>query len=1187
MGFFGGLASIFGAGALQTAGVLALDVFSALINGPKPRLSPDLKNKSYRSDAYGTVFTRCRGVVRNQGKVIYGSNIRTSIWKTTSGGIFGIGQQSVYYNKYSISLAIAFGKKLGGGAAQAILRIWADGKFLFNAVPSSSSIVGSVVTTTVTPFGQPIGQMYLLVNVPSGGSLSLNAGDYITIPADPNFGYQVQVPVNVTGPATGVAISIWPPLRVNVTGGGLLTIQGLNAPPYDLSSFDPNPHDGSHFSGGYNCPPGGIRFYLGSSSQQPDPTMVQALGVGNVPGYTNTVYVMIHDLQLINYGDHPPQITSEIAYDTPSYSYPEIGPITYLGISGSYSVQNIMIPNSGPSALSFENPLTAPPYVFLLGSDSTNWKIERINRITNVAEAYANATPGGNIVSQGGCDWNCFIWYVAAAALNNWHLYKFDGLTMNIVADYGPATSGPSNHEHNVGAPVGGSWIGGCTPWEMQASFFGNAVLVEMMAYLGAGTGWVFEATTNLPFGTQDCSGINQEPIVIGWDKNGNPIVFTGTTTSSFTSPADVAWCIDGDGDLWVQNGDALIHFDCQPQSSVLITCQGTPMPYLAPPSFNQTSYSIAALSSNTPHELDICYDAATNSIFVVGDIAVGRVDVNTGNVTVITSPPASWSGMGGPDVMNTILGGNGSLQVQRMDLASGQIINAYTVSNWANWTSTGGAYDGSLDSVWFPGSGGLYRMILDRANGLGITIDLIVESLLAEAGYSSGQYNVSSLTSGGDTAYGWEFDRETFLDSLKHMMEYHLFDTAEINAAITCVMRGQAPVMTIPEADMGALADPSKYEPRVDESEEDVLSVPESVWIKHYDPLRNGQESRQYAKRISQPYPSTLAAAKAVSSSRLEEDMVIQLTENATPVQQHADKILWDKWTGRQPRKLKLGYKYIQLDPTDVVTLDYKSGSLETRIEQANLGASLAQEIIGRSQDRSVYSSTYLPSSSGGLGSGAPGPPVQPPTNNNNYTINPTNPLSSPNSTTIDLAAFIATFTSGLRLQYAARVITVADPGAGNQQTYYVTIVDTSFVGDNSTTVPTLSYLVGTTPASVNLGQSGYINCGSVVVLGAGSTTTNPNPGQGGQPPLTSGPQHDTFNGNGSATQFTLSQVPLDGYFQLFLNGIEQSLASLGGPKATLGGTNGDVITTHFVDSSGNPYTAQTGDVIDVYYFA
>src|ERR1051326_2934220 len=194
MGFWGSFLSGFG----QGAATLALDAAAALLNGPKPEHQQQLKDKAFRSDAHGQPWPRCRGRVRLQGKDIWGTPIQTSIWKTVGGGLFGIGSQSVYYNKYSASTFVGFGKKLGGGAAVDILRVWADGKLLFNKVASTGHSTGTV-TVTVVMGGQLQGSQYIKIDLASGASIEYNAGDEILIGADP-YPYTVQQDISGTGP---------------------------------------------------------------------------------------------------------------------------------------------------------------------------------------------------------------------------------------------------------------------------------------------------------------------------------------------------------------------------------------------------------------------------------------------------------------------------------------------------------------------------------------------------------------------------------------------------------------------------------------------------------------------------------------------------------------------------------------------------------------------------------------------------------------------------------------------------------------------------------------------------------------------------------------------------------------------------------------------------------------------------
>lgn len=58
-----------------------------------------------------------------------------------------------------------------------------------------------------------------------------------------------------------------------------------------------------------------FRIYLGEETQSPDPAIVAAKGVNAVPAFLDLVYVVFEDLPLGPYGNRPPSISAEIAYD--------------------------------------------------------------------------------------------------------------------------------------------------------------------------------------------------------------------------------------------------------------------------------------------------------------------------------------------------------------------------------------------------------------------------------------------------------------------------------------------------------------------------------------------------------------------------------------------------------------------------------------------------------------------------------------------------------------------------------------------------------------------------------------------------------------------------------------------------------------------------------------------------------
>lgn len=55
-----------------------------------------------------------------------------------------------------------------------------------------------------------------------------------------------------------------------------------------------------------------LRFYQGNGTQEVDPTIEAIEGVGNVPAYRHTAYVMLHDLLLADYGNAIPNLEFEV-----------------------------------------------------------------------------------------------------------------------------------------------------------------------------------------------------------------------------------------------------------------------------------------------------------------------------------------------------------------------------------------------------------------------------------------------------------------------------------------------------------------------------------------------------------------------------------------------------------------------------------------------------------------------------------------------------------------------------------------------------------------------------------------------------------------------------------------------------------------------------------------------------------
>jgi hypothetical protein len=68
------------------------------------------------------------------------------------------------------------------------------------------------------------------------------------------------------------------------------------------------------------------KLYLGTTSQNPDPTLEAIHGAGNVPPYRRTAYIVFTRLPLVNFGNAIPQVSVEVCNTPSTFSVPTVHP---------------------------------------------------------------------------------------------------------------------------------------------------------------------------------------------------------------------------------------------------------------------------------------------------------------------------------------------------------------------------------------------------------------------------------------------------------------------------------------------------------------------------------------------------------------------------------------------------------------------------------------------------------------------------------------------------------------------------------------------------------------------------------------------------------------------------------------------------------------------------------------------
>lgn len=138
-------------------------------------------------------------------------------------------------------------------------------------------------------------------------------------PTVTSYSYRLSCAIAISNRACAGLNKIWANGKVIYDASGAQ--QSTGSPTFVLPAVDPvegltvSKTNGTDFTGTMQVM-SQITFYPGNSTQQPDPVIESFEGVGNVPGYRNTSYIVIKDLQLADFGNRMPNFEFEVIADT-------------------------------------------------------------------------------------------------------------------------------------------------------------------------------------------------------------------------------------------------------------------------------------------------------------------------------------------------------------------------------------------------------------------------------------------------------------------------------------------------------------------------------------------------------------------------------------------------------------------------------------------------------------------------------------------------------------------------------------------------------------------------------------------------------------------------------------------------------------------------------------------------------
>jgi hypothetical protein len=233
------------------------------------------------------------------------------------------------------------------------------------------------------------------------------------------------------------------------------------------------------------------------------------------------------------------------------------------------------------------------------------------------------------------------------------------------------------------------------------------------------------------------------------------------------------------------------------------------------------------------------------------------------------------------------------------------------------------------------------YRLFLERQSVAGEGLDSVVADILTRAGMDSSLFDLTALS--GQTVFGYPITRNCDARTILQVLtQAYFFDLVETDFKIKAVPRGGSSVMTIPEDDLGIVADGFAIQETIAQEHD----LPKSIEVLYSDPELDYQTGTQRRHRPSR-------VVKTKNKILLE----LPLTLQADAAAEIADKALHVMWDERNAQNSTLvPAKYILLDTADVFVFTYKSADYAARMKKTTLGQDFTVKVELCSEDARNY---------------------------------------------------------------------------------------------------------------------------------------------------------------------------------------------------------------------------------------
>lgn len=731
------------------------------------------------------------------------------------------------------------------------------------------------------------------------------------------FTYTASFAVGFSNGPDSCILKIWADgkLIANLSGDAeplASEVLGINLDPRDLPWLSPNATLGEDDVAKRQITLPGLRLYLGTGDQEPDPAIQDDVGVDNCPAYRGLTYAVFEDMLLTDFGNRIPQITALVVHPSCVEAFPFDTLNSPDGIAFGTGA-------TGPNDMWFSDDFKTG--VMVEGDDDRIIHIDLVtHEVIKIVELpvspYTGAPvgEGDNYVDVDGG------WMLTAIDDDDFGMSSTPYM-INIHTGQIIAQGGRGSFVNFVGTRKV-TWRCGDFVyfWGQVAGGRFNVVNVSILPPLVPTEAEI----PGLTIVHQGDTKLSNYPGVVAPGANG----------------VDASFC-DNEGFYYMafwETGTAKEYLNRFEngffREQITLSLAGDPgscvfyEPVQNAVVFQTTSdfwekWSLDTLTQINTMTAPTC--ATGNAFKLMKTQPFGGQLIYTTNIA---------GGVGRVDILNMV-----------------EIDSGFTMTDWQSGLGVGGGImyspiDHSAMFHWSGDGATNYFNYLDRANPGTELLSDVVTDISERVTLTPSDIDVTELT---DLVYGWAISSQTAAkNSLVELMRPYFFDAVESDFIVKFPKRGGAPVKSIPEIDLGAAA-PGQESVKITETrDQEFENFPAVISMSYSDPDQDDLTNTQVWRR----------AAEAVNTRQhLNIDLPFVFPNSVA--RNIVERLGAQLWFQRTKYETSLTWEHIDLDPADVVDITFDGVTIRAIIIDLSLNADGSVAITLVSENINIYTRT------------------------------------------------------------------------------------------------------------------------------------------------------------------------------------------------------------------------------------